>query len=310
METVPFISRDPAETGEPSSKRSRLAEEVTLHRVVESALPEDERVCYDPYAVRFLGSDLKKYLAFCTANPDAARRQAEQVNRLFPGVRNSIIARVRYFDDVVREEVGKGLEQLVILGAGYDTRAYRIAGPETNVRVFEVDHPDTRNRKIALIREIFGKMPMHVSYVPVDFEKDDLARQLEEAGYQRPKKTLFVLEGVVYYITESATRETLSCIARNSGKGSSVLFDYLPESVVSGTDHQDVARNMRARAMEYGEPFRFGIREGSIQSFLEEQGFSQVHNVTCTELKSRYFRGKNAGRQLCDLFMFVHAEVQ
>jgi methyltransferase (TIGR00027 family) len=309
MDTVPFISKEPASAGGPETRRSRLAEEVALHRVVESFLPEDVRICYDPYAIRFIGNDLEKYLEFCTKNPDAARRQAEQVDRQFPGVRNAILARVRYFDDVVSEAVTKGLEQLVILGAGYDTRAYRIAGLDTNVRVFEVDHPDTQDRKKAKIREIFGELTGHIVYVPVDFESDDLTRQLEGAGYLRSKKTLFVLEGVVYYITESAVRATLSCIARNSGKGSSVLFDYLPESVVSGTNPREVARNMRDRALEYGEPFRFGIREGSIREFLEEQGFSQVRNVTCTELKARYFHGKNASRQLCDLFAVATAEV-
>jgi methyltransferase (TIGR00027 family) len=309
MDTLPFISKEPASPGGQETRRSRLAEEVALHRVAESFLPEDVRVCYDPYAIRFLGNDLKKYLEFCKKNPDAARRQAEQVNRQFPGVRNAIIARVRYFDDVVSEAVTNGLEQLVILGSGYDTRAHRIAGLDTNVRVFEVDHPDTQDRKKAKIRENFGELPRHIVYVPVDFESDDLARQLTRAGYQRSKKTLFVLEGVVYYITESAVRATLSYIARNSGRGSAVLFDYLPESVVSGTNPQEVARNMRARAVEYGEPFRFGIREGSIRAFLEDQGFSQVHSVTCTELKARYFHGKNAGRELCDLFAFATAEV-
>lgn len=310
MEPVPLISNDPAGAGVPDVKRSRLAEEVALHRVVESSLPEDVRICYDPYAVRFLGNDLKRYLEFFARDPGAAQKQAEQVNRLFPGVRNSIVARVRYFDDVIAEAAGTGLGQLVILGAGYDTRAYRIAGPESGVRVFEVDHPDTQDRKKAKIREIFGKLPDHVTYVPVDFEHNDLARQLEGAGYQRSKKTLFVLEGVVYYITGSAVRATLSFIARNSGKGSSVLFDYLPESVVCGTNPQEVAGNMRARAAEYGEPFRFGVRDGSIRSFLGEQGFCRVRNVTCAELKARYFHGRNAGRELCDLFAFAAAEVR
>jgi methyltransferase (TIGR00027 family) len=175
--------------------------------------------------------------------------------------------------------------------------------------VFEVDHPDTQAGKKAKVVEIFGDIPKHVVFVPVDFERDDLARQLEVSGYLRSEKTLFVLEGVVYYITESAVRATLSCIAKNSGKGSAVLFDYLPESVVDGTDPQDVARNMRARATEYGEPFRFGVRDGEIAPFLEGQGFANIRNVTAAELKARYFHGKNASRQLCDLFAFVSAEV-
>ena len=309
MEKMPFIAKYLPGANEYDGRQSRLAEEMAFHRVIESFRPEGDRICNDPYAIRFLGSDLKKYLEFCAGNPEEARKRAEQINRMFPGVQNSIIARVRYFDDCVKEAARVGLEQLVILGAGYDTRAYRIDGIKENVKVFEIDHPDTQSRKTAIIRDIFGTLPEHVTYLPINVERKNFARQLKQSGYSKQKKTLFVLEGLAYYIDEDAVKAIFSFIVYNSRTGSCILFDYLPESVIDGTCPQVVAKNMRARAIEYGEPFRFGTQEGTIRSFLEKEGFCRVHNVTCADLKTCYFHGNNADRQLCDLFAFVSAEV-
>ena len=155
MEKMPIIAKKPVDTETQNKGQSRLAEEMALHRVVESLQQECDRICYDPYAVRFLGPDLLKYLDFCAHNPEEARKRTDQMNRLFPGVQNSIITRVRYFDDMVKKAVDSGFEQLVILGAGYDTRAYRIEGIKERVKVFEVDHPDTQSRKIARITRDF-----------------------------------------------------------------------------------------------------------------------------------------------------------
>lgn len=310
MEKLPIIAKKPNDAEIQSKGQSRLAEEMALHRVTESFRPDGERICYDPYAVRFLGPDLRKYLDFCAHNPEEAQKRTDQMNRLFPGVQNSIITRVRYFDEMVKKAVESGFEQLVILGAGYDTRAYRIDGMKDTMKVFEVDHPDTQSRKITRITEIFGTLPDHVVYVPLDLEKQNLAQQLEKSGYSPSKKTLFIMEGLVCYINENAVKATLSFIVKNSGTGSVVLFDYFPESLVNGTCPQEVGKNMRARATEYGEPFRFGIHEGTITAFLEDQGFSHIHSVNCADLKNVYFHGKNADRQVCDLFSFVSAEVK
>ena len=196
---------------------SKMAEMIALHRVAESRKPEGERICYDPYAVHFVDPEV---LAFAASNPDKTKEMSEYYERLFPGLANSIRARVRYFDDFVRTSIDEGLEQLVILGAGYDTRAYRIEGLKGKVKVFEVDHPDTQSVKIEKVKEIFGFLPDHVIYVPVDFETENLGERLIVQGFDRSLKTLFLTEGLVMYIPPEAVDETLSFIAKNSGKGS------------------------------------------------------------------------------------------
>jgi methyltransferase (TIGR00027 family) len=281
-----------------------MAELIALHRVAESRKPEGERICYDPYAVHFVNPET---LAFAAANPEKSRAMSEYYERLFPGLGNSIRARVRYFDDFVRTSIDEGLEQLVILGAGYDTRAYRIEGLKGKIKVFEVDHPNTQSVKIEKIKEIFGFLPDHVIYVPVDFETDNFGERLLGQGYDRSQKTLFVLEGLIMYIPPEAVDETLSFIAKNSGKGSEIIFDYYLESVVDGTCEMEVGKNISDYTHQQGEPLQFGIKEGAVEDFLAERGFSGIRNVTAEEYKKLYFHGVNKDRTVCSLLLFAHA---
>jgi methyltransferase (TIGR00027 family) len=137
------------ETTEMKKGSSNTAENVAFVRALESLKPEKERICFDPYAASFLR---KEYLTIM----EMAACDSSKIP--FPGVHNSLSARVRYFDDFVRNFIEEGLEQLVILGAGYDTRAYRIDELGGKVRVFEIDHPGTQDVKMKKIREIFGSL--------------------------------------------------------------------------------------------------------------------------------------------------------
>jgi methyltransferase (TIGR00027 family) len=285
---------------------SKMAELIALHRVVESALPEGERICYDPYAVRFVNPEI---FEFARKNPEKAKALREHYERLFPGLGNSIRARVRYFDDFVKTSINEGLEQLVILGAGYDTRAYRIEGLD-KIMVFEVDHPDTQCVKIEKIKKIFGHLPDHVVYVPVDFESEDLGQMLLENGYNKFQKTLFVMEGLVMYIPPKAVDETLLFIVKNSGKGSSIIFDYYHQSTVDGTSELEAAKNIRNFVLSQGEPLQFGIEEEAVEAFLTERGFSRIQNVTSEDYKEAYFQGVNKDRAVCSLLSFAYAAIE
>ncbi len=294
------------EMSKTSKNPSKTAETIAMVRVGESRRPEDERICYDPYAIRFIS---KEVLEFATRDPEKYRAFLAQKERLVPGAGNSVIARVRYFDDVVNSSVADGLEQLVILGAGYDTRAYRIEGLKT-VRIFEVDQPATQNIKVEKIQEIFGSLPGHVTYVPVEIGVDTLGRRLLESGYDRSLKTLFIMEGLSMYLPPETVDETLSFIVNNSGRSSTIVFDYIPESVVDGTCELQAGKNWRKGVMDVGEPFLFGIREGEIEAFLTQRGFLKVKNVTGEDYKKAYFFGKNEGRVANSLLSFAYAVVE
>lgn len=281
---------------------SRMAEGMALHRVIESSKPEDERICYDPYAIHFISPETLKIL-----NSPKAKEASKHYENLFPGLGNSIRVRVRYFDDFVKKSIDEGLEQLVILGAGYDTRAYRIEGLN-DVKVFEVDHPNTQSFKTRKIREIFGSLPDHVVFVPVDFEKETLGKRLLDEGYSPLKKTLFIMEGLIMYIPPEAVDETLSFIVENSGKGSAVIFDYYLKSVVDGSCELEAGENIRKYVIQQGEPLQFGIEECKVEQFLSERGFSKIQNVTSEDYKKAY--GMNKNRNVSSLLYFVHAVVE
>jgi len=293
------------DTNAKRKESSKMAELIALHRVAESALPEGQRICYDPYAVHFVDPEV---LEFARKNPEKTKAMREHYERLFPGLSSSIRARVRYFDDFAKAAADEGMEQLVILGAGYDTRAYRIEGLKENVKIFEVDHPGTQSLKKEKTAKIFGELPDCVVYVPVDFEMESIDQKLLANGYDRSKKTLFLMEGLVMYIPPKAVDEILSFIVNNSARGSEVLFDYFLQSVVDGTC--ETGKNMRDFAAQQGEPFLFGIEEGAAEVFLTERGFSQVQNVTSDDYKRAYFHGVNKDRAVCSLLSFVHAVVE
>jgi len=210
---------------------SRTAEGVAALRAVESLKPEDERVCYDPLAQHFLGA---KYRLFGRSR-FLTRLALWNAERRSPGVFGCLVGRTRYIDDCLKACIDDKIEQLVILGAGYDTRAYRFGELKEKVKVFEVDHPATQEVKIEKVSRMLGSLPGNVVYVPIDFEKERLDKKLFESGYDRSLKTLFIWEGVTMYLTAESVDRTLAFIAGYSGKGSRVVFDYLFESAIDGT---------------------------------------------------------------------------
>ncbi|MEL7671516.1 class I SAM-dependent methyltransferase [Methanobacterium sp.] len=285
---------------------SKTAETIAMVRMSESKKPEDERVCYDPYAIHFISREV---LDFAVHNPKKYKAFVARNERLVPGASNSIVARVRFFDDIVNSSINDGIEQLVILGAGYDTRAYRIEGLD-KVKVFEIDHPATQSIKIEKITEIFGSLPDYVTYIPMDIELDKFSHQLLESGYNKSLKTLFIMEGLLMYLSHEIVDEILSFIVYNSGKGSAIIFDYIPLSVVDGTCKLEEGQNWRNGVMAVGEPFLFGINNGEIQSFLVQRGFKNVRNITSEDYKKAYFHGKNKDRTVNSLSSFVHAVIE
>ena len=158
--------------------------------------------------------------------------------RIAPGVPGEVIGRTRYIDDRLRACIDEGIGQLVILGAGLDSRAHRFEELKGGVKVFELDYPATQEVKVRRVRKLFGRLPDGVAYIPIDFDRDDLGEKLFESGYDGDLKTFFIWEGVTYYLTARAVDATLDFIARDSGEGSSIIFDYIFRSVLDG--HSDV----------------------------------------------------------------------
>ena len=220
-----------------------------------------------------------------------------------------VVARERYIDDYLQSCIDGGLEQLVILGAGYDSRAYRFEGLK-RVKVFEVDHPATQRVKVVKLKEALGELPENVVFVPVDFTKETLERRLYACGYDNRLKTLFIWQGVAHYLTPEAVDNILAFVAHHSANGSSIIFDYMYASPLSGTSTHGEVRSMRRYRRITGEGRIFGIEKGTIEAFLHQRGFYQVKNVTSEFLKKTYFTGANQRREVASGYGIVSAIVR
>ena len=276
---------------------------IAAMRAIESEKPAGERICYDPYARRFLPGWFYTMLRLFIRSGYAEWRGR--------GVIGFLAARERCIDDYLESRLKEGFDQLVILGAGFDARAYRYAGlPQGGIHIFEVDHPATQKDKIEKVRFILGRLPKHVSYVAVDFNISSLAERLAAHGYNPQAKTVFLWQGVTYYLEPSAIDSTLAFIAQHSAPGSSVIFDYIDEALLTGpTNHTEVHNMRRYRGMT-GEALRFGIPVADIEKYLSQRGFDQVCNVRSEELKARYFLGKNEARNVMAGYAIVSAVVK
>ncbi len=281
------------------SQSSITAQGIAFARAKESLKPEDERICYDPYARLFVSRWL-----WATMNLFWGYAQWRS-----PGTAEYLETRTRYIDDYLAERINEGLEQLVMLGAGFDSRPYRFEALKKQVRVFEVDHPATQAVKLAKVKQIFGALPGHVTYVPIDFDRQRLDERMAECGYDPSLKTLFIWEGVIFYLTREAIDGTLEFIARHSLPGSRVIFDYIYTSAFSGGGKRTEVKSMQRYRGLTGEGMQFSIDEGAIQSFLEQRGFCEVKNADHRDWRRLYFAGKNAQRPLAEGYAIATARV-
>jgi len=272
-------------------------------RARETHLPEDERICNDPYAELFLSDEMREDLK----DLKKIRATISTVEQMLPGVNGSAVARIRFIDEYLLECVASGFKQLVIIGAGFDTRAYRFKEVKENLRVFEVDHPKTQQVKVDKVKEIFGALPDHVIYVPVVFGIDPLDRKLLENNYNPKLKTVFIAEGLLMYIPPPAVDGLLSFVADTSGPGSTFVADYFPDSVIDGTSTIAGAQALRQFVESEGSPLQFGIKEGTLEEFFKQRGFHEVTNVTSSACKEKYFKNASRDRTVSLMFNFVRA---
>jgi methyltransferase (TIGR00027 family) len=278
---------------------STTAEGMALTRAIESAKPADKRICYDPIA-RSLVSGFKYTLSKLAIDLGLYASAA-------PGAIEFIIARERYIDDYLSACLREGLDQVVILGAGFDTRPYRIPGIE-KTKVFEIDYAATQAEKQKRLKKTLKRIPEYVTFIPTDFSYQTLEDVLLSTSYDKQGKTLFIWQGVTAHLTTGSVDSTLTFITKNTGPGSSVIFDYFYNETLRDATRPEV-QNKNRTAKVTGEAYLFGIDKGKAAQFLTQRGFQDIHNVDAEDLQKRYFTGPNAGRVVAEGAAIVSARV-
>jgi len=287
-------------------RASRTAQETLRFRAIESLRPEDERICSDLLASKLMGPFWRLFSQVGFFR----RRLIRALDKEDTGLANFVVGRTRYIDDLLNAQIDDGIKQLVILGAGYDSRAYRFSRLEGQVKVFELDEVATLKLKFARVRFALRSFPKNLVYVAIDFNRDKLETRLSQSGYDKNLKTFFIWEGVTNYIRPEAVDRTLAFIASNSGPGSCVVFDYYFASVVDGTSKLNESRKARDTAAKVGEPLLFGINSDRLAGFLSSRGFELAQNVNAESLKEMYFKVKSQQRKVFPLIAIATARVQ
>jgi methyltransferase (TIGR00027 family) len=181
-----------------------------------------------------------------------------------------MLVRTRFIDELLERAVRGGATQLVILGAGFDTRAHRFADLLKDVAVIEIDYDATQEYKKQRVEVAFGGAPANVVYAPIDFARESLAAVLRRAGFQPGRKTYYICEGVSMYVPEEGMKETLRAIATESAPGSALLLEYLNRGGLELL--RKYPTGMIKNAFDWGEPFVFGVPDGQDREFYREAG--------------------------------------
>ncbi|GAB3140858.1 class I SAM-dependent methyltransferase [Micromonospora sonneratiae] len=282
------------------SSRSYTAEGVTALRAVGARERDPKLRNPDHLAEQFLTWPLRTRVRWAPLRVASVA----VIERLLPGLYRFVTARTKHIDSVLVDELGSGaVRQLFILGAGADSRPYRFRERLDGVRVFELDHPATSAWKQQQTRKLFGQLPAHVRYVPINFDSQPLATALDEAGADRNTPSLFIWEGVTPYLTEQAVTATLREISRFA-TGSSVLFDYFyHDAIHDPTRHVD-APKFHSYLGRRGEPLTFGIEPDQMAAYLATHGLTLASHAYPADLADRHLGGAH---QVLPFSAIVHA---
>ena len=206
------------------------------------------------------------------------------------GIYEYVIARTKLLDEIFLDGLAKRVYQIVLLGAGMDTRALRFASKNQGTKIIELDIEKTQRPKIEILNRKQVELPKELVFVPIDFNQQSLSDVLMNAGYQRGQQSLFLWEGVTMYLNSDAVDGTLAFIRESSQKGSYVIFDYLIASVLRQENKFYGEKEIFNTVSRAGEGWTFGIEEGEIGDYLTERGFRMMSHYTPSELEQRYFR--------------------
>ena len=284
-------------------RKDGTAQGVAKQRLIESLAKPEKRLIYDPYADKFvLGAGIIKLMGH--------RFSVWLTKKFAPGFHEHLISRTRFIDDLVQNAAAQGVEQYVILGAGYDLRAHRLNLP-TTLEIFEVDQQEVQNRKRSKLPSNVPNLE-NVKYVSVDFNHQSLKKQLLEAGFDQSKSAIFTLEGVSQYISKEAVNSTLEELAELTKNTKATFYISYVDSQLKtdpaacfgkGYPHPEKkAETIMNLAAKVGEPWISFYSAEEIKEVLSQYGFSLMEDKTLVDLNSEYFAP--IGRKLSDSEIF------
>ena len=275
------------------STTSRTAQMTCVSRACSALETNPYYKSDDTIAPLLLPSGLRPFLHIPPARRLFTRVAAPK------GIYEYVIARTKYIDAVFEGALAEGFDQILIFGAGFDTRALRFQDEMENTRVFELDVPVTQGAKIGQYQKRHLVVPPGLIFIAIDFDKESLSMKLDQAGFIKRQRSLFILEGLVMYLQPGSVDETFQTIRDYAGQGSWVVFDYIFASVLRKEDLYYGETGIERRVSDAGEGWQFGIEKGGIEQFLARYALHLMDHKDAKELEKTYFTdddGKTVGR--------------
>jgi len=272
---------------------------------IEQHFPEDVRIIDDELAYRIQPFGMRAFvrlMRFSSVRDWMIRASEKKV----PGLWSLVICRKRYIDDKVAEAAaGHQAEKVVDLGAGFDTRAYRLPAL-AKIPVWEIDQPENIDAKRSSLRKVFREVPAHVTLVPIDFDREKLEAVLASHGYTADTKTFFIWEGVTQYLTEAGIQTTFDFLAK-APVGSRLAFTYVRKDFIDGKvfyGQEYLYKNMILK----DKAWFFGLDPEEVADFLGVYGWRVLEHIGYEELVEQYV--KPTGRKLVSMALerMVYAE--
>ena len=271
-------------------RKDGTAQGVAKQRLIESLAKPSKRIIYDPYAENFvLGAGIIKLMGH--------NFSVWLSKKFVPGFHEHLISRTRFIDDLIKKSISEQVEQYVILGAGYDSRAYNLKLP-SGLKIFEVDQPEVQEIKISKLPDEIPNSE-NITYVSVDFNHQSLKNQLLNSGFDKSKSTIYTLEGVSQYITREALNSTLSELALLTPNSNATFFmSYVnrllredPKACfgMGYSKPEKAAKFITNGAAKVGEPWISLYSSKEIEDLLSQNSFTLIENKTLADLNSKYF---------------------
>jgi len=273
-----------------TNKTSRTAQYMALFRALESQRNLNDRLFSDPYAIYFLEPSLR-FAVRLSKNPFIRKYITNIIYKKIPGAFSSGLARTKYIDDLLLTSINAGAAQLIILGAGFDTRALRL-NFLNSVPTTEIDHPNTSNFKIETLKKRIGELPKNITYCQIDFNKQDLEQLAEEHNFDFTKQTTIIWEGVTNYLTADAVSKTFEFISKFP-KGSHIIFTYVHKEILINPSSFLGGEKLLKDLEKLEEKWTFGFMPKELPSYLAQFNLTLQEDLGAKDYRKIYLSDRN-----------------
>jgi methyltransferase (TIGR00027 family) len=266
-------------------RTSRTAQYMALFRALETERDSNDKLFSDHYAAHFLEAKLR-LVARMSKYSIIRKYISNAIQKRIPGAFSSGIARTKYIDDLLQSTITNGVKQVIILGAGFDTRALRLDFLKS-IPVIEIDHPNTSNFKTATYKRSIGNLSKNIDFYQIDFNKQSLEELAEQHNFDFTKPTTVIWEGVTNYLTEDAIKSTFGFIAKFT-TNSYVIFTYVHKKILESPSSFLGGKKLLEDLDKLEEKWTFGFQPEELSNYLKPFGMLVLEDMGATEYRAKY----------------------